>query len=268
VKKVTSLTLAFSFLVMSYTGIMLFIVPQGKVAYWTNWTLLGLSKEQYGAIHSTSMVVFLLFGILHVYYNWKPIVSYLKTKTSGTLFSSKEFFIALLINIAFVSGTLAEVKPFSSFMAMGEKIKDNWAKSMGEPPYGHAEESSLKALCKNIDVDLEEAINLLAQKGIKIQSPMQTLKAIAQEQKMSPSEIYEIIKPKGAQPKQTQSTIPNLGRKTLQELSSMQKISLQKSIEYLKSQGVLEVSEESKMKSLSGSLDMTPMELLEVLEKL
>ena len=38
-KKIISLTLAFSFLVMSITGIMLYIVPKGKVAYWANWEM-------------------------------------------------------------------------------------------------------------------------------------------------------------------------------------------------------------------------------------
>ncbi|MCD6433505.1 MAG: DUF4405 domain-containing protein, partial [Sulfurimonas sp.] len=66
---------------MSYTGIMLFIVPHGRVAYWADWHLFGLSKGQYGELHTTSMVVFLLFASLHIYYNWKPIVSYMKDKT-------------------------------------------------------------------------------------------------------------------------------------------------------------------------------------------
>jgi len=47
-KKVTSLSLGFSFLIMSYTGIILFLVPKGKIAYWVDWHLFGLSKSQYG----------------------------------------------------------------------------------------------------------------------------------------------------------------------------------------------------------------------------
>lgn len=85
-RKITSLTLGFSFLIMTYTGIMLFIAPQGKIAHWSNWELLGLSKTQYGDIHITSMFVMIIFGVLHIYYNWKAIVSYLKDKTKKSIF--------------------------------------------------------------------------------------------------------------------------------------------------------------------------------------
>lgn len=77
-RKITSLTLALSFLLMTYTGIMLFLCPHERVAYWSDWHFLGLTKSQYGDLHTASMIVFILFGILHIYYNWKPIVSYLK----------------------------------------------------------------------------------------------------------------------------------------------------------------------------------------------
>lgn len=266
-KKVTSLTLGLSFLVMAATGIILFIVPQGKVAYWTNWTLFGLSKEQYGAVHSTSMVVFLSFGILHIYYNWKPIVSYLKNKNSSIDLFSTNFLVALLINLLFVVGTLAEVKPFSSFMAMGDKIKDNWARKLGEPPYGHAEESSIKAFCQHIGISFEEAKNIFETNNITIKNQMQTLKSISDENHISPNEIYILIKPQGSK-EDTQEKISNLGKKSLKELSDMGKIDLVKSIAFLRSKGLDDVNEESKMKSNAGALDMTPYELFETLVKL
>lgn len=50
-RRFTSLTLTFTFLVMSYTGIILFIAPKGRVANWTNWELLGLDKTQYTNLH-------------------------------------------------------------------------------------------------------------------------------------------------------------------------------------------------------------------------
>jgi len=71
-KKITSLSLGFSFLIMTYTGLMLFIVPHGRVAYWSDWHLFGLSKSQYGVLHTISIVSFLIFSTLHIYYNWKP----------------------------------------------------------------------------------------------------------------------------------------------------------------------------------------------------
>jgi len=39
---------------------------------------------------------------LHIYYNWKPILSYLKDKTKHIKVFTKEFNIALTIGILFV----------------------------------------------------------------------------------------------------------------------------------------------------------------------
>ena len=84
-KKVTSLSLGFSFLIMSYTGVILYIAPHGRIAKWIDWHFLGLDKTQYQELHITSMVTFLVFGILHIYYNWKPIISYMKDSTKEQL---------------------------------------------------------------------------------------------------------------------------------------------------------------------------------------
>ena len=98
-KKITSLTLALSFLTMTFTGLILYIVPKGKIAYWADWHIFGLSKGEYGDIHTTSMVVFIFFGGLHIYYNWKPIMSYMKNSSHKVSFTKKEFLLALSINL-------------------------------------------------------------------------------------------------------------------------------------------------------------------------
>lgn len=191
-RKITSLTLGFSFLIMTYTGIMLFIAPQGKIAYWSNWEFLGLSKTQFGDIHITSMFVMILFGILHVYYNWKPIVSYLKDSSKKVSFTKKEFLIALGINVIFIVGTLYLIKPFSSILDLNSDIKQYWTEEYGKPPFSHAEEVTLKKLCKNMDLDYEEAKETLKENNI-IFSEKQSLKEIGKANNLSPAEIYKMI---------------------------------------------------------------------------
>ncbi len=56
-----------SIIVMTYTGIMLFIAPPGRVANWANWKLFALSKEDYAQIHSTFMVLFIVMTLLHIF---------------------------------------------------------------------------------------------------------------------------------------------------------------------------------------------------------
>ena len=117
---------------MSYTGVILYIAPHGRIAKWIDWHFLGLDKTQYQELHITSMVTFLVFGILHIYYNWKPIISYMKDSTKKISFTKKEFLIALLLNILFIVGTLTSIQPFKGFIDMGETIKEIWGESSTE----------------------------------------------------------------------------------------------------------------------------------------
>ena len=79
-RRFISLTISFSFLVMSYTGIILFLAPKGRVANWNNWELLGLDKTHYTHLHVTFMVLFLFGMIFHIYFNWSSLINYLKSK--------------------------------------------------------------------------------------------------------------------------------------------------------------------------------------------
>jgi len=262
-KKITSLSLGLSFLIMTYTGIMLFLCPHGRVAYWSDWHLLGLSKNQYSEIHTTSMVTMLLFGILHIYYNWKPIVSYIKDKTKKISFTKKEFLIALGVNIFFVVGTLTFIQPFKAFLDFEENFKDSWTVKYGEPPYGHAEQTKLKVFCKKMNIDLEDAKAKLSNKKI-IFKENDTLLTIAKNNNLSPSDIYNIIK---INSKNIQKDIPaGLGKKTSKELEQLGKINLNKSLIILKSKGLTDVSVNSKIKDIADELNTTPYEIYEMIK--
>jgi hypothetical protein len=125
-RKITSLSLGFSFLIMSFTGIVLYIAPSGRVSRWLDWHLFGLDKIQYQELHTTSMVIFLIFGILHIYYNWKSIVNYMKDSSKKISFTKKEFLIAFILNVLFVIGTLTLIQPFKGFIDLGNNIKNSW----------------------------------------------------------------------------------------------------------------------------------------------
>ncbi len=71
----TSLSSLVSFILLLFTGIILYIQPHGRVAYWIKWNFLGLEKDQWGNIHIFSGLLFLVAGGFHLYYNWKPLIS-------------------------------------------------------------------------------------------------------------------------------------------------------------------------------------------------
>jgi hypothetical protein len=226
--------------------------------------MFGLTKTQYGDIHITSMILFLVVTIWHIYYNWKPLVSYMRDSAKKITLFKKELLIALGLNILFVAGTLSGIQPFQSVLDLNDDIKSYWEKEYGSPPYGHAEESSLKSFSKRIGADTDNAVKLLKDSNIKVDSIEQTLLEISKENGIASKVIYDIIRPKQ---NSNDEKIDFLGRRTLDELASLNKISLEKSIEFLEKQG-FKASSDTKMKEAAEALGVTPYKLYEKLKTL
>ena len=184
-----------SFVLCILTSIILYIVPHGRVAYWADWRLWGLSKTQWSGLHLNLGILLLVAGFFHIYYNWKPITAYLKNKVKHVRVFTLNFNVALFIAILFSVGTLFEIPPMSTIINISESIKDAASRKYGEPPYGHAELSSLNMLARKEDLDLKRSIELLKQAGIRFENSKQTINQIAQENHLIPKEVYEIIRP-------------------------------------------------------------------------
>ncbi len=204
-RRITSLTLGFSFLIMGFTGIVLYIVPHGRIARWLDWHLFGLDKTQYQALHTTSMIVFLAFGILHIYYNWKPIVNYMKDSTQKISFTKKEFLTALFLNLFFVVGTLFQIQPFKGFLDLGENIKSSWAersistsKVNGNeekimPPPERLNRRTLQELNDMGNIDLNKAVKILEARGLDNIGPETRIKEISEQLNMDKTEVYKLL---------------------------------------------------------------------------
>ena len=175
-RKITSLTAGLSFLLMVLTSIVLYIVPQGRVAYWADWRLWGLSKSDWGNIHINMGFVFLVALFLHIYYNWKAITSYLKDKARRMKVFTPDFNVALIITVIVALGTYFMVPPFSWVITWSEQIKDGAAVKYGEPPYGHAELSSLKTFTQKLNLDLATSMDLLELAGYPAEDDQVTLR--------------------------------------------------------------------------------------------
>lgn len=192
-RRLTSLSLTFSFLVISYTGILLFIAPKGRVANWTNWKLLGLDKTQYTNLHVTFMVLFLVVSFIHIYLNWCPLMCYLKNKTKSFSLLTKEFIIALGINLLFVVGTLYYWAPFEQFLDFEDDVKSSWEKKADKAPYGHAELSTIEEFAQRTNKDATHIMDQLKAKNIQGIALDKTIEAIAKENGKSPSQLFEIL---------------------------------------------------------------------------
>lgn len=195
IRKITSMTMFISFILLVITSIVLYIVPQGRISYWADWHLWGLTKTEWGSLHINLGFLFLFAGLLHMYYNWRPITAYMKNQARDLRVFTPSFNVAMLITLIIGVGTYLEIPPMSSVIQLGDSIKDSAAVKYGEPPYGHAELSSLKQFSKKQDLDLDQAVELLRKADIKFENSNDTLATISKNNKLSPQAINEIMKP-------------------------------------------------------------------------
>ena len=222
-RKITSLTAMVSFLLLMVTSIILYIVPAGRVAYWAGWELWSLSKVQWGAVHINLGLLFFLSIILHVYYNWQPIVNYLKNRNKQVRIFTADFNISLLVTLVVFVGTLAGIPPLSSIIQLGESISETANLKYGEPPYGHAELSPLQDFAEKVKVDLTEGLALLQTAGIQVSSPKQTIMEIATANGLTPKDLYLTMKPVAlaATEVMPEEAVGGTGQRTLAQLCAL-----------------------------------------------
>jgi len=190
-----SLLTTLSFLLASITGIVLFIVPQGRVAYWTDWKLLPLSKTDWGNVHISACVIFMIAGSIHLYFNWPVFLSHLKDRVKRTYTLRKELAAAVLLSILVVAGSIAPFPPMSWLLSLNTQIKEYWVnKGYGEPPFGHAEQVSLAALARRENIDLQQAMDGMRRRGIVVAGEQETLESIAKKNKTSPAALFALMK--------------------------------------------------------------------------
>lgn len=182
-----------SFLILTVTGIVLYIIPQGRVAYWTHWSLAGLEKEQWSGVHMIFGGLFIITGILHLVYNWKPFKKYLMEKVKGEIRIKQELVLSLLLSLVILVMSIYGIPPVSWVFDLNETVKDAWVtRPELEPPFGHAEEVSVKTIARRMELDYAEAVESLRQAGIEF-AESDSLETLAQRHSMTPMEVYGLF---------------------------------------------------------------------------
>jgi hypothetical protein len=188
-----SVLTALSFIGMTFTGVILFVVPPGRIANWTGWTLIGLTKNEWIGLHDWFSIIFVAASVIHLYLNWKPFVSYFKSKATKAFALRSEWAAALVVCAAVFACTLGNIRPFSSLLAWNENIKHSWESPQQRAPIPHAELMSLKELANQAqDVDLETMLSNLRAAGIEVESADIVLGKLAEAHNITPVQLYNI----------------------------------------------------------------------------
>jgi len=188
-----SVLTAASFIGMVFTGIVLFIVPPGRIANWTGWTFLALTKHQWIALHDWVSIVFIIASAFHLYLNWKAFVSYFKSRITRAFALRAEWALALALFVAIFVGIVVDLAPFSTLMAWNESIKHGWESPKQQAPIPHAELLTLTELAEKVpDIDIETMLKNIREHGIEVESADVVLGTLAESSNMTPVRLYNI----------------------------------------------------------------------------
>ncbi len=268
IRRITSLTALISFVFLILTSVILYIVPAGRVAYWSDWRLWSLSKTQWTDLHINLGVLFLAAIFLHIFYNWKPIITYLKNRAKKVVVVTGEFNMALGITILILVGTYFMVPPFSSILDFSESFKDAASVKYGEPPFGHAELAPLVSLAKKTGLDPQKSLAALTAAGIKFNTPQAITLDVAKANGMTPKALYAIMAAAG-QPHAQSGGMPEVpppgsGNKTLVQLCDEYHLDLAALLTTLRQKG-LRIDRDRKLKELAAENNISPVEFYDMM---
>lgn len=269
-RKLVSLTLVISLVPLVLTSIILYIVPEGRVAYWSDWKMLGLTKTQWGDIHINLGWLFLFVGLVHLYLNWKVILAYMKNKARELKVFTLEFITGLLFTLFFIVGTLLGIPPLSTILDFGSSFKEAAAVKYGEPPYGHAERSSITTLSKRTGLDSGRVHDALLQAGLKFESEEQTVLEVARLNQITPKEVWLIAQKAGAAEKKGEgkpfpdAPFPGFGRQTLQDICGSYGLESKQVVLALEEKGII-VDIGKTLKEIAKTNSTDPHTLFEII---
>jgi len=106
-KNFVSLSLSLTFLTLSITGLLLYLVTHNK---------------ETTSIHVVFGLLFISFAIFHIINNWSSLISYAKSRNGGSI--QKELIISVVIVGVFLGGTWLRIPPFGEIEELGEEIRN------------------------------------------------------------------------------------------------------------------------------------------------
>jgi len=187
-----SISLVLSFLVITVSGIVLYIAPPGRVARWTTWVLMGFSRGQWEDLHTLFSYLFIILGFFHLLmFNWKLFFSYIRSRATRGLPRKRELFWALATFTIVLWFTLAKVPPVYSIMDLGNTISSSWAGKRGYPPVPHAEEMLFWELSRDLlGTDARSVAEKVTGMGYIVSDTTMYFDSIARDNGISPARLF------------------------------------------------------------------------------
>lgn len=108
-------------------------------------------------MHTIVALLFLVAASFHVYFNWKVLVAYLRSKLQEGLRMKWELVAASAAAATLLAVTLAGLPPFGTVMDVGEDLENSWSTASNEPPVPHAELMTVEKLAETVKIPVDIA---------------------------------------------------------------------------------------------------------------
>ena len=201
-----SIFLFISMIVVTLSGVILFVAPSGRVAKTIDFRVLNLDKDQWTYVHTIfgyAMVVALVF---HMVYNWKIFLSYFRRVVAKVRkVRLVETVVATLLSLYLFLGAVYGIEPISSIVNLSEKAKDYWEAKTAGFTLVESEESSheyygygwktVKEVADELGIPVETALENLQKSGIKADENT-TIRTIMDATGKTSSDVISIIEGK------------------------------------------------------------------------
>ncbi len=193
-----SLGSGFAFLVMVVSGVVLYVAPRGRVANWTEWSVLGLDKEQWSDLHMAAAVLFLAVVVLHIIFNWRVLVNYVCSRPARPRARLRELAAAGILTVMVAAGTISELPPFSAVEKVNTTIKDYWEKRTADrvtrAPSTWVQEANLPSFAAWAGVSFADMMSAFEEAGYPVKDPTMSINEFARHHGVSSEILFALAR--------------------------------------------------------------------------
>ena len=185
-----SLTLFFAFILLAFSGLALYLRPEGSVARWVDWRLIGLDKSGWEGVHTLFCITFVVTAVIHLFWNGKALARYIRIKTARRLHLRRELPAAFILVCGLLLIAVMKPLPFSKVMEWRATIKHGSRLMQIPLPEADFEKRPLTDVAAYMEISAEMLIVMLKAQGLDVPSPGSSLQDIARRNTMSPQNLY------------------------------------------------------------------------------
>jgi len=189
-KPAVSFTVLLSFLVLAFSGIIMFLRPEGSIARWTGWTIIGLNKQEWEGLHTLFAIIFTAAAAVHLYYNWRILLNYCVNKFTNGLRYYRELSAAAFIVVFFIAVVIFQIQPFWKIVEFRSHVKDGDYLLEKAPPVQDIDKMPVTEVAKVINVPVSDLVEHMRRDGYVISDTTATLRKLAELNRVTPEKLF------------------------------------------------------------------------------